>query len=63
MNIRDVATHWVTELQRIRYELQGIENCEDGVEMIDIAQRLACDIESLEGQLDTEFELNMDEEE
>lgn len=62
MNIREVATHWVMELQRIRYELECLENCEDGHEMIDIAQRLACDIESLEGQLDTEFDLGMDEE-
>jgi len=62
MNIRDTATHWYTELQRIRSKLDDIENCEDFYEAIFVAQELSTDIEKIENQLDTEFDLGMDEE-
>lgn len=38
-------------LQKIRYELEDFENMEDGCEMIDTAQRLAADIDSVESIL------------
>lgn len=41
----------IEELQRIKFVLNDIENCEDGGEMISISQSLACDIESLEDKL------------
>ncbi len=62
MNIRDYATGWLLSLQRIRFKLDDMENCEDGLEMIAIAQELSADIESIEQELDTQFELNMDDE-
>jgi hypothetical protein len=61
MNIRDVATHWYNELQRIRSTLDNFENFDDAYEMIAVAQELAADIHSIEGQLDTEFDLGMDD--
>ena len=61
MNIRDCATDWVLTLQRIRFKLDDMENCEDGCEMIAIAQELSADIEVLEERIDHELELNMDD--
>lgn len=62
MNIRDTATHWVLELQRIRNTLDNFENFDDAHEMIAVAQELSVEIETIENQLDTEFDLGMDEE-
>lgn len=62
MNNRDFATDLVLTLQRIRFKLDDMENLEDGMEMINIAQELSADIASLEEDIDTEFNLNMDEE-
>lgn len=62
MNIRDVATNWVLTLQCIRFKLDDMENCEDGLEMIAIAQELSADIEVLEERIDHELELNMSDE-
>lgn len=62
MNNRDFATDLVLSLQRIRFKLNDVENCEDGEEMISIAQELSADIASLEEDIDVEFNLNTDEE-
>lgn len=62
MNIRDYATDWVLTLQRIRFKLDDMENCEDGCEMIDIAQELSADILRIEEEMGSELELNMDDE-
>ena len=62
MGIRDCATGWYLELQRIRRKLDDIENCIDFDEAIFVAQELSADIETLENQIDLELELGMDEE-
>lgn len=44
-------------LQKIRYKLDDMENCEDGEEMIAISQELSADIESIEQMVDEKFQL------
>jgi len=62
MNNREFATDLCLSLFRIRCKLDDIENCEDGHEMIAIAQELSADISGLEDDLDNHFDLRMDEE-
>ena len=38
----------VRELQRIRFALDGIEDCVDDFDMMGLAQELSCDLSSLE---------------
>lgn len=47
----------IAELQRIRYALDNMENCEDGEEMIFISQELSADIERLEESVEEKFKL------
>lgn len=47
----------IAELQRIRYKLEDMENCEDGEEMIFIAQELSADIEKMEELVEEKFKL------
>lgn len=47
----------IAELQRIRYVLDNMENCEDGEEMIFISQELSADIERLEESVEEKFKL------
>jgi predicted RNA-binding protein with EMAP domain len=47
----------IAELQRIRYVLDNMENCEDGEEMIHIAQEISADVESLEQVVEEKFKL------
>lgn len=47
----------IVELQRIRYALDNMENCEDGEEMIHISQELSADIERLEESVEEKFKL------
>lgn len=47
----------IAELQRIRYALDNMENCEDGEEMIFISQELSADIERLEELVEEKFKL------
>lgn len=47
----------IKELQNIRYKLGDVENCEDGEEMIHIAQELSCDIETIEQLIEEKFKL------
>lgn len=47
----------IAELQRIRYVLDNMENCEDGEEMIHISQELSADIDSLEQVVEEKFKL------
>lgn len=47
----------LAELQRIRYKLDDMENCEDGEEMIFISQELSADIEKIEELVDEKFKL------
>lgn len=47
----------IAELQRIRYLLDNMENCEDGEEMIFISQELSTDIEKLEELVEEKFKL------
>lgn len=61
MNARDVATYIYLELQAIRRKLDDFENMEDGSEMVSVAQEISADIGILEGELNSEFELGMDE--
>ena len=42
----------IKELQRIRYCLEDMRNCEDSFEMIDISLDLASDIAAIEEELD-----------
>jgi hypothetical protein len=44
-------------LQKIRYKLDDMENCEDGEEMIFISQELSADVEIIEEMIDTKFKL------
>lgn len=47
----------IAELQRIRYVLDNMENCEDGEEMIAIAQEISADVERLEESVEEKFKL------
>lgn len=47
----------LAELQRIRYKLDDMENCEDAEEMIFISQELSADIEKIEELVDEKFKL------
>lgn len=47
----------IVELQRIRYVLDNMENCEDAEEMIFISQELSSDIDSLEQVVEEKFKL------
>lgn len=47
----------IAELQRIRYTLDNMENCEDGEEMIFISQELSADIEKMEELVEEKFKL------
>lgn len=47
----------IAELQRIRYVLDNMENCEDGEEMIFISQELSADIEKMEELVEEKFKL------
>lgn len=63
MSIRDTATDWWLDLRRIKIELDNMENCEDGFEMIAISQELAADIDSIMYDMNLELELRMGYEE
>lgn len=45
------------QLQTIRYKLEGVQNCEDGEEMIAISLDIACDLEKVEEEIQTEFDI------
>lgn len=62
MNIRDAATHWYLDLHEVMRKLNTLEDCEDPSEMIELARELSCDIHTTLGRIDTEFELDMEEE-
>lgn len=62
MNIRDCGTYWYNELQRIRTQLDDLENCVDFYEAIFVAQELSSDIQAIQVDMDLELELGMDEE-
>lgn len=47
----------IAKLQRIRYVLDNMENCEDGEEMIAISQELSSDVDSLEQVIEEKFKL------
>lgn len=47
----------IEELQKIRYKLDNIENCEDGMEMIHIAQELSSDVESIEEIIEEKYNI------
>lgn len=47
----------IQQLQSIRFKLDDMENCEDGEEMIHIAQELSSDIESIEQLIEEKFKL------
>lgn len=42
------ANSLIRDLQRIRYALDEVENCEDGEEMTHVAQELSADLMQLE---------------
>lgn len=44
--------HIVWELQRARYILQNMENCEDFEEVVALCQELESDLEGLESEID-----------
>lgn len=46
------ADKLIRELQRIRYRLEDMQNCEDGCEMIAVSLDLASDIAAIEEGLD-----------
>lgn len=62
MNVRDVATYILLDLQSIRYTLDALVNCIDFDELISVTQELSAEIEKIESTLDLEFELGMNEE-
>jgi hypothetical protein len=62
MNVRDYATSLFLELQNIRRQLDAFEDLEDFDESVSIAQEISSDLDSLAGELDSVFELGMDEE-
>jgi hypothetical protein len=47
----------IRQMQRIRYKLDDMENCEDGEEMIFTAQELSAGIESLEESIEEKYKL------
>jgi len=63
MGIRDTATSWWLDLQRIKVALGNMGDCEDRDEMCAISYELAADIDSIMYDIDVELELNMEGEE
>jgi hypothetical protein len=63
MNIRDCGEYWYIDLEKIRDKLNTFEDCEDPCEMIELARTLSADVDSVMSDIDSEFELNMTEEE
>lgn len=51
------AKSLIHELQKIRYKLDDMENCEDDSEMIAICQELSADIDGLEESIEDKFKL------
>ena len=45
-------SHIVWELQRMRFILQNMTNCEDFEEVVALCQELECDVASLEEEID-----------
>lgn len=62
MNIRDCAIHWYLDLHEVMRKLNTLDDCEDSSDMIELARELSCDIDTTLGQIDSEFELDMQEE-
>jgi len=62
MNVRDYAASLFLELQNIRRQLDRFEGLGDFNEAIFVAQQISSDLDSLAGELDSVFELGMDEE-
>lgn len=50
------AESLIKDLQRIRYALDDIENCEDGEEMIHKAQELSADLHQIEEKIEEKIE-------
>ena len=62
MGIRDYATDWYLQLYCVMSKLNTLEDCEDSSEMIELARELSADIHSVLESIDSELELDMEEE-
>lgn len=54
---KKIARMLIEELDRIRFKLDDMENCEDGLEMVAIAQDLSADIDRLQEVIENKFKL------
>lgn len=62
MGIRDLATDWYLQLHTVMSKLNNLEDCEDPSEMIELARESSADIHSVLESIDSELELDMQEE-
>lgn len=60
MNIRDYATWWFNDLEKIKNNLDKLEKCDSPWDMIDMARKISVDVNNVMQSIDLEFELNME---